>query len=265
MNEVKVTVVDKGRSRKSLYLRYRCPVSGEEKARSAGTRVRRDAERLAAKWESELREGKYKPASKMTWKEFRQKYEDEVLPGLAAGTEGNKTTTMNHVERLINPKQLSEMTTSRLSAFVGKLRAEGMIETTLKGMLAHLKPILQWGHKQGYLRIMPEMPSTKRAKGITKIMRGRPITGEELDRMIEKVPTIRKFEPEKWKRLLCGLNLSGLRLGEALALSWENGSSISVDTSGKYPALRMTAEGQKSHKDELLPLRAGVRGLPVSR
>jgi integrase len=252
MDEIRVTVIDK--KRKFLYMRYRCPTTGEEVARSTRTRVKREAERVAGKWETELKEGRYKELTKLTWEEFRLKYETEVLPGFAEGTDGNKTTAMNHVERTINPQQVSDITTSRLSAMVGQLRSEGMKETTLAGMLAHLKPILTWASKQGYLRIVPEMPATKRAKGITKTMRGRPITGEELDRMIEKVPDKRKRDPEKWKRLLSGLNLSGLRLGEALALSWDNGASICVDTSGKYPALLVTAEGQKSHRDELLPI-----------
>ena len=63
-----------------------------------------------------------------------------------------------------------------------------MKETTLAGHLANLKPIFAWAVKQGYMRSMPGMPETKRAKGITKVMRERPRTGEELDRMIAKVP-----------------------------------------------------------------------------
>jgi integrase len=72
--------------------------------------------------------------------------------------------------------------------------------------------------------------------------------------MIAKVPDKRKRDPEKWQQLLRGLNLSGMRLGEALALSWDEGSPISVTTAGKYPALLIQAGAQKNHTEQLLPL-----------
>jgi integrase len=43
-------------------------------------------------------------------------------------------------------------------------------------------------------------------------------------------------------------------LGEALALSWDDGDAIRVETSGKYPALRIQSEAEKAHRDRLLPI-----------
>jgi integrase len=190
----------------------------------------------------------------MTWAEFRDKYELEVLPGLADGTGDCKASVFNHLERTINPQRLSDLITARLSAFASMLRARGMIDTTLAVHLAHLKPVLRWAARQGYLRTMPDIDMPKRAKGVSQFMRGRPLTGEELDRLLAKVTLIRKREPEKWQRMLRGLWLSGLRLGEALALSWDDGTEIRVDTSGKYPALHIQCEAEKSHRDRLLPI-----------
>jgi integrase len=252
MDEIKVTVIDK--KRKFLYMRYRCPITGEEFARSTGTKVKREAERAAGKWETELKEGRYKAITKLTWEEFTQKYREEKLAALAEKTEEAAITSFNHVERTIKPQRLSEMTTNGVAKFQSQLRREGMKETSIATHLRQLRAALNWAVRRGFLQSIPQFEMPQRAKGITQAMRGRPITGEELDRMIAKVPEKRKRDPEKWKQLLRGLNLSGLRLGEALALSWDNGDSISVDTSGKYPALRVTAEGQKSHRDELLPI-----------
>jgi integrase len=251
--EFKVHVVDYGAGR-NLMMRYRDPVSGRQVARTTKTRNATKAEREAAKWEAELREGRYKTQSRMTWAEFREKYETEVLPGLSDGTGDCKASVFNYIEKTINPQRLAELTTARLSAFASMLRAGGMKETTLAVHLAHLKPVLKWAVRQGYLRAMPDIDMPKRAKGISQAMRGRPITGEELDRMIAKVPDKRKREPEKWQRLLRGLNLSGLRLGEALALSWDDDAPICVCTDGKYPALRIRAEAEKAHRDRLLPI-----------
>jgi integrase len=240
--------------RDNLVMRYRDPYTGRHVTKSAKTASEKQAARAAAVWEDDLRNGRYKAACRMEWAEFREKYESEVLPGFADGTADCKATVLNHVEQTINPQRLSDLTTARLSAFVAKLRAEGMKDTTLAGQVGHFKPILRWAVKQGYLRAMPEIEKPKRAKGVNRAMRGRPVTGEELDRMLAKVPSKRKREPEKWQRLIRGLYLSGLRLGEALALSWDSDAEIAVDMGGKYPALRIRAEAEKAHRDRLLPI-----------
>ncbi|MBA4106846.1 MAG: hypothetical protein C0485_13930 [Pirellula sp.] len=54
--------------------------------------------------------------------------------------------------------------------------------------------------------------------------------------------------------MLRGLWWSGLRLGEALQLSWEADAPITVHLDGKYPKLRIWAPAQKSKRDGLLPI-----------
>ena len=85
-------------------------------------------------------------------------------------------------------------------------------------------------------------------------MKGRPITGEEFDRMILTVPKTRPSDPEQWERLLTALWLSGLRLAEALTLSWDPDAPLCVCLAGRRPALRIRAEAQKSNRDEILPI-----------
>jgi integrase len=252
-DSIHVHVVDNG-ERRNLRMRYRDPISGQHVARSAGTRNRTKAERAAAKWEAELNEGRYKKQSRMTWDEFKEAYRSEKLAALADATGEAAETSFNHLERVAKPERLAEVNTHRLAEFQRRLRDEGMKETTIATHLRQLKAALSWAVRRGYLRTMPAIEMPKRAEGVTKSMRGRAITGEELDRMIAKVPDKRKREPEKWQRLLRGLNLSGLRLSEALALSWDDGAAISVCTAGKYPALRIRAEAEKAHRDRLLPI-----------
>ena len=61
----------------------------------------------------------------------------------------------------------------------------------------------------------------KRAKG-AKLAKARPVTAEEFERMLLKVPAVVGDEAaESWHRFLTGLWLSGLRLGEAMTLSWD--------------------------------------------
>ena len=48
--------------------------------------------------------------------------------------------------------------------------------------------------------------------------------------------------------------LSGLRLGEALRLSWDSDDAIAVQVGEKFVKLRIYAEAQKSKRDALLPI-----------
>ncbi len=51
------------------------------------------------------------------------------------------------------------------------------------------------------------------------MMRGRPVTGEEFERMIATVPKVRSRDTDAWTHYLEGLWLSGLRLEESTIVS----------------------------------------------
>ena len=84
-------------------------------------------------------------------------------------------------------------------------------------------------------------------------MKGRPLCAEEFDRLIDAVPKVRENDPEPWQHLLEGLWLSGLRIGEAVVLSWDEGP-FQVDLTGRHPAFRIEGDGQKSGKAEVCPM-----------
>ena len=249
---IQVTVVKRS-DRKYFMMRYIDPVTGKQAARSTRTTRRREAERIAAKWEAELHEGRYRPASKITWAEFREQYEEQKLATLADKTQESAGTAMNHLERVINPKRLISLTSATLSRFQAALRKEGMKDTTIAAYLAHLRPAFSWAVSMDMLREVPDMHSPKRAKG-RKLMRGRPITTEEFERMIQAVPKVRQHDFHVWERHLTGLWLSGLRLEESTVLSWDEDSPFAVDLSGRHPRFRIYAEAEKGHQDRLLPM-----------
>ncbi len=64
LEEIRVHVLDK--NRKNLYLRYVDPITGKDVTKSAKTKNLKEARKAAGKWESELRAGRYKSASKVT-------------------------------------------------------------------------------------------------------------------------------------------------------------------------------------------------------
>lgn len=251
-DEIKVTVV-RFPDRKALMLRYVDPLTGKQKHKSARTTIMRDAEREAGKWEKELREGTY-CGSRITWDDFRRRYEDEVLSGLAIKTDCKVQGVFNAVEKHLNPQRLSSLNANRISEFQSKLRDAKLSENTIASMLAHLKAALQWAHSMKLIGSVPTITKPKRAKG-GKMMKGRPITGEEFDRMLDKVEAVvgTKRAPA-WQHYLRGLWLSGLRLGESLNLWWDRDDMLCVVLDGKFPMLRIPAALEKGNKDRLLPI-----------
>lgn len=251
-NDLRVTVV-KYRDRKYLMMRYQDPVTKKQTARSTGTTDRRQAEREAAKWEAELQEGRYQESNRISWEDFRERYEDEKLSSLADNTAIATGTAFNHLERLISPKRLMDLTAPVLSRFQAKLRQENMKETTIATHLRHLRAGLSWAVSVGLLVKVPVIHMPKRARGRT-LMRGRPVTDLEFQKMLATVAQVRPADADAWRYYLQGLWLSGLRLEESTVFSWDSDSPISVDLAGRRPRFRIFAEAEKGHQDRLLPM-----------
>jgi integrase len=240
--------------RKFLVLRFADPLTGRLKTKSAKTTNHKEAVKAAGKWEAELREGRYAPLSKLTWADFRKRYEDEVLAAAAIATDKKVSGVFNAVERILSPAKLRDLTAQRLSYFQSKLREAGRAEDTIKGSMAHLAATLSWAVKMGMLSKVPEIELPKRAKG-SKLMKGRPITGEVFERMLVKVPAVVGEEAApSWIHYLEGLWLSGLRLAESLELYWDRDDRLCVDLGGTRPMLRIPAALEKGNKDRLLPM-----------
>jgi len=261
-NEIKVYVCEYP-DRKNFVMMYVDPITGRRKSKSAKTSNKKDADKLAAQWESALREGRYASPNKTTWAEFRKRYESEVLTGLAAGTMVRCDTIFGKVERLLSPKRAHDITAARLSWLAAELRKDrtegettvfGLSESTIKSYFAHLKAALRWGERVGIIVKAPMFPKLHRiAAG--ESAKGRAINGEEFDRMIAAVPKIVGDErAAEWQRLFRGLWLSGFRVGESMALSWDEGAGIVVDIAGRNPVAHITAAAQKSHRTETIPL-----------
>ncbi len=254
MDEIKVQVV-KYPDRANLVLRFTDPITGRHKTRSARTESMRDAEREAGRWQDELRDGKYIDPRKTTWKAFRERYENEVLTGLAKSTERKVFGVFESVETIIGPMRLADLNAECISRLQSKLRENGRAEATIKSHMAHLKAALRWAVSIGLLAKPPAITMPKRAKG-GEFMRGRPITLEEFERMLKTTRSIvGRTAAKSWRRYLRGLWLSGLRIGESLTLTWDGDSGLRVDLQpGEHPMLRIPAEAEKGHRDRLLPM-----------
>lgn len=167
----------------------------------------------------------------MGWDEFVASWDDAIGPTIKATTFSNYQTTFRAFERHVRPTRLRDLTTAKITAFAAGLRKDGLSEASVKRHLGALRAVSRWACRQELLPKVPTFDMPKR--GAAAKMKGRPITGEEFDRMLAAVPkvVIENYDPNtpradidadprvaSWRELLLGLWWSGLRLGEAIAL-----------------------------------------------
>ncbi len=250
------------------HLQYRDPETGYKRRKSSGTTNKREAERLAGKWEAEVREGRIQSNGRIAWGVFRDRFEQRYLPGLKDTTGSKYIAVLNVMESFRKPRQLRYVTSEFLSQYQQYLRENGRSEATIRSHLRHIRRLLQWSVDNSYLARVPAIPKTQRAKS-QRVMKGRPLVGEEFERMLVATDKVilqpnrsKKKEPREpdldripsWKYLLRGLWLSGLRLSEAMDLHWSDTDCIRVDLNGKFPMLRIPSAKEKGNTDRILPM-----------
>jgi integrase len=252
--------------RSTFQLQWVDPVTGKRKTKSSGVtdtgkaRDRKDAEAKARELEQLLRRGVAAIPSELSWDSFRERYEKEHAAGLAKSTTDKIGTVCNLIEEHLTPRRLFDVTDERISRLVAILREKKKSESTIKSYMGQLKAMLNWAVWQKLLPECPTIPKAHRAKKSrgASPMKGRPITGEEFDRMIATIPLVvgEKNAPA-WRRYLRGLWVSGLRLTESLELYWDRDDKLHpvLPQPGKgLPVLRVLAELEKGHSDRLLPI-----------
>lgn len=237
--------------RENLQLYYTDPLTGRDVTKSAGTDNVRKAERVAAEWEAELA-AKGVLEREMSWEVFRVYYEDTHLASKSPKTASLATTAMNWFEKSIGkPKRIDMISSLVIARLVTDWRERGIRETTIASYLRQLRAALGWAHK---MRLIRERPVFAMPSSSARFMRGRPINIKECRVLLQTARAVRPSDWRQWVRFLRGLWYSGLRLEEAIKLSWTD-PPLRVDLDGgKYPRLIIHHYGQKSRKDEVAPL-----------
>ncbi|MDA7937680.1 tyrosine-type recombinase/integrase [Pirellulales bacterium] len=265
-HEIRVWACDLN-GRDTYQLQWRDPVT--RKTRQKTTQVptsglKRDlkeAQRLAAQLELELQNKHSKEPTKISWDDFRQRYEEEHLSGLAESTAKKTFSVLDRFKKEMNIDRLASIDERTLSHYVKNLRSgkhsKRLEESTIKSHLTHLKAVLNWAKDQRMISVLPVFPKIKRSRTSRgqKVMRGRPITLEEFERMLEVIPeVVGNSNAKQWHFYLRGLWYSGLRLSESREVYWDRQDKIHLIKSGPYTVMKIPGELEKGHKDRMLPL-----------
>jgi integrase len=251
--KITVTVVNYGR--KHLMLRWTDPTTGKRKTESSECDGIRAAHIAAQKKEDELNAKQPKGTGSIALSDFVDVYTDDHLSSLAVSSMNRALSALNVLRTEMDPQTLADVTGSVLSTFAARLRKLGRSESTISTNLRSIRAALSWAKDAGHIAELPPIPKQTRAKSTRA--KGRPISDAEFWKIVRAVrhhSDLKQLDRpgrRKWRRLLVGLWLSGLRLDESLRLEWNTGT-FAVDVSGKFPLFRIAE--QKSGQNQLLPL-----------
>lgn len=239
--------------RKSFEAVFTDPRTKERHRKTLKTSSKREAEREAGRIEAELREGQWTATRTTKWADFVSRYQTDGMFDLSENSVRAFRDAEKKLQKLVPTRTLQELTDERLGRFTVLCLQEGLSKYTIAKHLRHLKAALRWAVGR---KLLVECPVFRMPRGTSfGQSKGRAVTGEEFERMLAAVPkVVPKAQVEAYRFLLKGLWWSGLRLGEALKLSWDDPKDLMVDISGKRPLLRIQAAAEKGKKDRVLPL-----------
>lgn len=234
--------------RPNLMLQWLDPLTGKRRSRSSGTADSGEAECARADLEYELNHGLANDPARLAWKQFRTIFEAEYLPNVRIGTRAVYRATLDHFEAICRPAAIRAIGERTLSVFVAGLRqcpGKGgrlMAASTIQVRLQFLHAVLAWAAEQKLLARVPQFPTIKVPR-----KKPQPVPAESFERLLAKAT-----DDQLRALLLCGW-LAGLRLGEALALEWEE-SAIAPWLDLARGRIIFPAEGVKGGEDQWVGL-----------
>jgi len=232
--QYKNEVARKGEAKASWYVGW-YDLDGKRHSESCGPGARGQglAEKRLRRIQSELDTGVHRPAGRTGWADFQREYDERILSGRAPKTRDAATDSLDHFKRIAKPGRVGSITTAMIDGFVAKRRHEKgskrnsvVSPATINKDLRHIKAALRVAHDWGYL---PELPRIRMVKEPQKLPTY--VTAEHFDLIYAKACELAKFPQnpgqvyspaEWWRALTLTAYMTGLRVGEILAIRTED-------------------------------------------
>ncbi len=195
-----------------------------------------------------LNSGSQRPQAMRTLKDFVQKdWEPVVLPTLKYATQRHYKYVLNsHLIPAFGDRRLSDISREAIQAFLTAKLRDGLAWETVHHLRCGLSKVLGAAEEWNYIADNPARKARlprRESKAERSIL-----TSEQIQRLLTALP-----EPSKSAATL--LVLTGLRIGELLALRWKN-----VDLDAKVLHIKETV--YEGHFDSP-KTRRSVRSIPV--
>jgi integrase len=131
---------------------------------------------------------------------------------------------------------------------------------TVNSMIASVMAFVRFCKRHGWISDVPPVEKLP----VDDVMKGRPISGEEFERMLEATVTVvGKPAAESWKFALRILWESGFRIGDLMDFHWDDDRHIYPVwpvRRGTHPTIVIPST-QKNGKSEEIPMLPGLREL----
>ena len=186
------------------------------------------------------------------WQMVKDRFKVEVLDMLKGSGIGKWRSATNKLETFADPRSLFELNTDLLSRFGAHLREIDLATETVRGYLAEINRTLTWAETvwQDYTA-----PKVRKPRTYGRKAKGRPIKGEEFDRVLGNVGKLLDAGyVASWQHTLRGFWLSGLRLSEIHQLRWNRGAFAVAKIESNHPRLLIAAGEDKGGRAERLPM-----------
>ncbi|MCH7728882.1 MAG: site-specific integrase [Planctomycetes bacterium] len=273
-------------------LKFYCPIRGKRVRKNCGTRERREARRTQRICRERLLNGEYESsggaitkdqvnrkdvnagfqmyggASEKSWDAAFEQYRNHRKRRRKSSQDSNSRIaiagrifeTRRANENLPAGATLRECSTlDSMEYLQDKLLdgAEGRYESrspnTVNSMMAAIMAFVRYCYDHEWIDRVP--PAKK--LDVDEVMRGRPITGEEFDRMVAAVPKVVGDGPApSWQFALQLLWESGFRVADLMTFSWDNERKIHPvwpQRQSEHPTI-VIASTQKNRKVEEIPM-----------
>ena len=238
------------------------PATGRKQRKSLKTANKAEARVRAAALEEELRSAARgeEPATELTarrvsWRQFRDEFKVIHLSSLKASTERRYYSALNNYEWCCQPVTVDAVTTASVQDFVSIRLKEEVERSTIQADLNHLSAAINWAEARQMIARAPKIPKVPRVRS-QRVAKGRSISLEELERMQHATEEACK-DPDTakgYRDFILGLWLSGLRLDEAVSLSWDDARAIVPLLDGRFPTFNVPASAEKGNRDRVLAM-----------
>lgn len=237
--------------REYVVLRWLDPESGSWKQEQTNIKRKRDAVEEAVRKANEVLGRVPTHYGRLTWSEFTALYESLVNDS-RVGNRGNPwRAVQQHIKRYpLRPVLLEDVDTLWVTRFKAWLsKTGGLASSTVNGHMSRLRAALRWAVKQEIIAKAPYIEVNLRG-----VPRSRAITPAEFQRFLKACRKVRPDDWKQWDRFLRGQYHCGLRLSELMRLSWDQDAPIRLSRIGRFPAITLSPEANKSGTLKVRPV-----------
>jgi len=247
-SDVQYTVF-KAKGRPTYVVQWRDPITNKAKTKSTGETTKKRALIAAGDILAQVNADRFDSTKPATWGELADRYRDEHLVAKSLGTRQAAESLFKLITTVVDPHLAKTLDEQQIAKLWKHLREQKRSPNTIGKYQRSLKAVLRWAHKR---RLITRLPSVDVHQ--TDSAKGRPLTGEEVDRLHDRCRKMHGDRAESWIHLMRGIELSGLRISEAMNLTWDDPRRIWIDSSGEHPLMIIPASYQKSKKHTESPL-----------